>query len=141
MRGVIPTRLVLLATSFSLRQMAGDVSTARRPRGSDARSIALVWPGNGITAHTFRHTFASVLIVGLKLDPARVAAQLGHGNPAITLEIYTHLFERARHANELRTALDQGFGHLLSGNKLSTRGRNQPQAEVITMAQPSQLGK
>ena len=40
--------------------------------------------------HSFRHTFASLLIVQIKLDPACVAAQLGHASPSITLKVYTH---------------------------------------------------
>jgi integrase len=67
-----------------------------------------------VTPHTFRHTFASMLIVGLKLDPVNVAGQLGHSDPAITLSTYSHLFERARHADEMRDKLGDGFGHLLS---------------------------
>jgi integrase len=94
----------------------------------------------GISAHAFRHTFASMLIVGLKLDPARVAAQLGHGNPSITLGIYTHLFEQARHADELRAQLGEGFGHLLAGNAMSTGGRNGPKPESPKTAQLSQIG-
>jgi integrase len=67
-----------------------------------------------VTPHTFRHGFASMLIVGLKLDPVNVARQLGHSDPAITLSTYSDLFERARHADEMRQALGDGFGHLLS---------------------------
>jgi integrase len=61
-----------------------------------------------------RHTFASLLIVGLKLDPVAVAAQLGHKNPAIDTWTYSHLFDKARNADETREALSAGFGHLLS---------------------------
>ena len=67
-----------------------------------------------VTPHTFRHGFASMLIVGLKLDPVNVARQLGHSDPAITLSTYSHLSERARHADEMRQVLGDGFGHLLS---------------------------
>jgi hypothetical protein len=42
------------------------------------------------------------MIVGLKLDPVGVAAQLGHSNPATTLRTYSHPFDRARHADETR---------------------------------------
>ncbi len=72
--------------------------------------------GQQISAHTFRHTFASLLIVGLKLDPVGVAAQLGHSNPATTLRVYSHLFDRARHADETREKLGAGFGHLLASS-------------------------
>jgi integrase len=70
--------------------------------------------GQRLSSHNFRHTFASLLIVGLKLDPVSVATQLGHSNPATTLRIYAHLFDKARHADEAREQLAKGFGHLLS---------------------------
>lgn len=70
--------------------------------------------GQGISAHAFRHTYASLLIVGLKLDPVAVAGQLGHSNPSTTLSTYAHLFDRARHADETRERLAEGFGHLLA---------------------------
>ncbi len=116
-----------------------------RDHGSTGRGIrrAVERAGladEGISAHSFRHTFASILIVGLKLDPARVAAQLGHASPAITLGVYAHVFEQARHADELRDALDQGFGHLLTGNTLSTNGRNGAQAPQLASAPVSHIG-
>jgi hypothetical protein len=51
-------------------------------------------------------------MVGLKLDPVGVAA--GHSNPATTLRIYAHLFDRAKHADAAREKLSAGFGHLLA---------------------------
>ena len=36
------------------------------------------------------------------LDPVRVQQQLGHARPSITLDVYAHMFERARHADDLR---------------------------------------
>ena len=56
----------------------------------------------GVGFHTLRHTFASALIVEAGLDPVRVQRQLGHARPSITLDVYAHLFERARHADDLR---------------------------------------
>jgi len=44
-------------------------------------------------------------------DPSR--ANSGTAT-AITLSTYSHLFEQARHADEMRQALGDGFGHLLS---------------------------
>ena len=52
-----------------------------------------------------RHGFASALIVGLGLDPVQVSRQLGHAAPSITLDTYSHLFDRARHADDIRTRM------------------------------------
>ena len=42
--------------------------------------------------HTLRHSHASALIAA-GLDVVRVSRRLGHGSPAITLAVYSHLFE------------------------------------------------
>jgi hypothetical protein len=65
-----------------------------------------------------------MLIVGLGLDPVRVAKQLGHTNAGFTASTYAHLFEQARHADELRERIADGFGRLLDVNAMSTSGRN-----------------
>jgi integrase len=52
--------------------------------------------------HVLRHGFASTLIVDLGLDPVQVCRQLGHAAPSITLDTYSHLFDRARHGDDLR---------------------------------------
>jgi integrase len=93
-----------------------------------------------VSSHTFRHTFASLLIVGLRLDPVRVARQLGHASATTTLNTYAHLFENARHADELRASMEDGFGHLLAGNAMETGARNSAQAESVETALVSQIG-
>jgi hypothetical protein len=95
--------------------------------------------GTGVSAHSFRHTFASQLIVGLRLDPVRVSKQLGHTNASFTQDTYAHLFEQARHADELRKQLEHSFGRLLDVNTMSTSGRNQPQPQAAGTAQVSHL--
>jgi integrase len=55
--------------------------------------------------HTLRHTFASHLIIDLGLDVAQVSRILGHASVTTTLNIYTHLFDDARHATEIRTRM------------------------------------
>lgn len=105
---------------------AGDfLFPAPDGRGRDQRSTARAiertfkrakLDGQKLSSHNLRHTYASLLIVGLKLDPVGVAAQLGHSNPSTTLRIYAHLFDRARHADEAREKLSEGFGYLLAAS-------------------------
>jgi integrase len=48
---------------------------------------------DGMTAHTLRHTYASVLLSkGAPLTG--VAKQLGHKNPDITARVYSHVINR-----------------------------------------------
>jgi len=110
----------------NLRKRPDDfVFSAPDGRGRDQRSTARAvertlkrakLDGKGISSHNFRHTFASLLIVGLKFDPVGVAAQLGHSNPSTTLRFYSHLFDQAKHADEAREKLSEGFGHLLAAS-------------------------
>ncbi len=58
--------------------------------------------GPALRFHDLRHTFASHLIVDLGLDVAQVSRILGHASTTITLDVYTHLFDDARHAQEIR---------------------------------------
>ena len=65
--------------------------------------------------HDLRHTFASHLIIDLKLDIAHVSHILGHARPSITLDTYTHLFNHANHTNNIRTQMaNSTFAALLS---------------------------
>ena len=43
------------------------------------------------TPHSFRHMFASKLIVDYHIDPLYVSRILGHANPSITMKIYAQL--------------------------------------------------
>jgi integrase len=73
--------------------------------------------GQRLSSHNYRHTFASLLIVGLKLDPVSVASQLGHRDPSTTLRTYAHLFDKTKDADETRDKLSAGFGHLLAAGQ------------------------
>ena len=73
-------------------------------------------PGEGkhkVRFHDLRHTFASLLIAQ-GADIVFVSRQMGHANPAITLSVYAHLFDGARHADRTRDALEAGFGLVLA---------------------------
>jgi integrase len=64
--------------------------------------------------HDLRHTFASHLIIDIRLDVAQVSAILGHARTSMTLDTYTHLFEEARHGADVRAQLAQSaFANLL----------------------------
>lgn len=65
--------------------------------------------------HDCRHTFASLLIAQ-GLDIVFISRQLGHANPATTLRIYAHLFDKHNHAARMRDALSAGFGNLLAAD-------------------------
>jgi integrase len=68
-----------------------------------------------LRVHDLRHTFASHLIVDLRVDVAQVSRILGHARPSITLDTYTHLFDRAAHAEDIRQRMASSeFGRLLA---------------------------
>jgi len=67
--------------------------------------------------HDLRHTFASHLIVDLGLDVAQVSRILGHARITITLDVYTHLFDDARHTDEIRRRMEASqFASLLDAD-------------------------
>ena len=68
-----------------------------------------------LRVHDLRHTFASHLIIDLKLDIAHVSRILGHARPSITLDTYTHLYNQAQHSDDIRTRMARSqFGGLLA---------------------------
>ena len=77
------------------------------------------WPP--LRFHDLRHTFASHLIVDLGLDVAQVSRILGHARITITLDVYTHLFDDARHVREIRRRMAASeFAALLSQDPYTT---------------------
>jgi integrase len=84
----------------------GHRNVSRRCVGRAAQLAGLNddgWPP--LRFHDLRHTFASHLIIDLGLDIAQVSRILGHARITITLDIYTHLFEDARHAQDIRSRM------------------------------------
>jgi integrase len=90
--------------SFLFSTRDGKPLAQRNATRSLAR-IARAAGLEGMGYHTLRHGFASTLIIELRLDPVVVSRQLGHARPSITLDRYSHLFDRARHAEDLRERL------------------------------------
>jgi integrase len=73
---------------------------------------------DGVSFHVLRHSYASILI-GQRRDPRYVAAALGHSNPGFTMRTYAHLFDRKRHADQTRDALDADFGDAFAAPRLT----------------------
>jgi integrase len=94
----------------------GERNVARRILKKAADDARLNDDGRALLRfHDLRHTFASHLIVDLGLDVAQVSRILGHASITITLDVYTHLFDDARHAREIRHRMaESGFAALLS---------------------------
>src|SRR6266540_540560 len=73
-------------------------------------------PGRRVRFHDLRHTFASHLIIDIRLDVVQVSRILGHARTSMTLDTYTHLFEEARHGADVRAELAKSrFANLLNG--------------------------
>jgi integrase len=64
-----------------------------------------------VTTHDLRRTFISHLIVGLGLDPVRVARIAGHSNVSMTMNVYADEFDKAQHRDDLMARIKQArFG-------------------------------
>jgi integrase len=66
-----------------------------------------------VTTHDLRRTYISHLILGLGLDPVRVAKIAGHSNVSVTLNTYAEEFDKAMHRDDLLARIERaGFGAL-----------------------------
>ena len=71
--------------------------------------------GRRLRFHDLRHTFASHLIIDIRLDVVQVSRILGHARTSMTLDTYTHLFEAARHGADVCAELARSeFANLLA---------------------------
>jgi len=57
-----------------------------------------------LTFHDLRHAFASVA-VSAGADPIFLSKVMGHTDPAITMKVYTHLFDRPQREATFRKAM------------------------------------
>jgi integrase len=58
-----------------------------------------------------RRTFISHLIVGIGLDPVRVARIAGHANVSMTMNVYADEFDKAQHRDDLMARISRAnFG-------------------------------
>ena len=93
----------------------GYRNVERRGLSRAARKAGLDAEGRPpLRLHDLRHTFASHLIIDLKLDVAQMSKILGHARTSITLDTYTHLFDQVAHAAAIRERMAASdFGALL----------------------------
>jgi integrase len=97
----------------------GERSLLHRNAARDAfrrtvKQAGLEADGRRIRFHDLRHTFASHLIIDVRLDPAQVSHILGHARTSFTLDTYTHLFAQATHTDSVRDRLTRSeFAMLL----------------------------
>jgi integrase len=83
-----------------------------------ARALAKASERSGVRAsmHDLRHTAISRLIAA-GLDVVEVQRQAGHARPSVTLDTYSHEFERAKRSEDIRAKIAAtGVGELLEGS-------------------------
>jgi len=91
------------------------------------------WPP--LRFHDLRHTFASHLIIDLRLDVAQVSRILGHARITTTLDIYTHMFDEARHTLDVRAQMaGSAFADLFH----RADGEGDEGGAVITLPRPAE---
>lgn len=104
-----------------------------------AAAAALDGPGRRVRFHDLRHTFASHLIIDIRLDVVQVSRILGHARTSMTLDTYTHLFEAARHGADVRAELARSdFANLLT-HRLEPRLHVGEQPRPTRTATPRRL--
>jgi len=90
-------------------------NVSRRVLRRAATDAGLDRDGRRVRFHDLQHTFASHLIIDIRLDVVQVSRILGHARTSMTLDTYTHLFETARHGADVPAELAKGdFANLLT---------------------------
>lgn len=101
----------LTAEAFLFRTPLGHLYN-RNSAGEEWRRIRkAAGLGDEATIHTLRHTFASNLIAS-GCDVVTVQRALGHSQPSITLNVYSHLWPSAE--DKTRSATATFMGQVLS---------------------------
>jgi len=92
----------------------GDDRDAGKAFRAAVKAAGLQGQGR-LSLHSLRHSLASLLIAK-RLNPVFVSRQPWHSSPAITLDVYAHLFEQADHAATARDALEASYVAMASGH-------------------------
>ena len=73
----------------------------------------------GLRFHSLRHTYASLCAAVPTISVRQVAEWIGHANPTTTELVYTHLYAKAEHDDEMAA-----LGALAATPKISRRQRD-----------------
>ncbi len=86
------------------------------------------------TFHSLRHGFASAWIADGG-DLVELSAHLGHANPQITAQVYSHEFEKAARSDARRARLDSIFGSAMEaiGRSNGQEPENGASGEVLDL--------
>ena len=108
----------VFATSRGTRRNRSNVTRQILQPAIDRADVELARAGrpalDGITNHSLRRTFASLLYEA-GASPAYVMSQMGHEDADLALEIYAKVVERKRHVGEAMDALIRGADRAPSG--------------------------
>jgi hypothetical protein len=106
-----PSDYVFATRNGTKRERSNITRQILRPAieaANEARAKAGLPPiASGVTNHSLRRTFASLLYEA-GASPAYVMAQMGHTSPALALAIYAQRLERTRDTGERMDALVRG---------------------------------
>jgi hypothetical protein len=79
------------------------------------------------------------MIVELKYEAVSVSRQFGHTKASFAQDTYAHMFDKAKHADELRDRLEERCGHLLNGVDIVSTGGGKV-ARITASVGQRQLG-
>jgi integrase len=83
-------------------ELAADAAGLNPPKDENGKR-----EGEPLSCHDLRHTAISRLIAA-GLDVVAVQRQAGHSKPSVTLDTYSHEFERAKRSEDVRSKIAAG---------------------------------
>jgi integrase len=134
---VFPTRIGTARNRSNVRRhvLARAIDRANKARKKSGRAPVQ----EGVTNHTLRRTFASLLYEA-GASPAYVMAQMGHTSSALALEVYARKMERQRDTGARMDALLKGADWAQAGTNGTSTAESLPAEETagdaIPLAEP-----
>ena len=100
----------MIASDAAARRQGPRPSVNEHGREADRHESQV----EGVGCHSLRHAYATLVVSGLGQDVESVSRELGHANSAITLRVYSHVWDSVRNSDQLREALSGHFEHGVS---------------------------